>query len=331
MRVDFWGGGGGLPRAVPSDAVVALLDERGPGHAPAEGRPAGRAGPRGRGGAPVVGPVARGRLTAVSVAVWNPFVVERLLIGHWPVLLGYAVLPWVVVLLRRAHARGPPAGRGSGSLVPLGCLSASAGLVTAVALLVLGLRGGMPHRLPGRGWSSSLSPPTPRGWWPGCCTPRPRPPRSTEPSSRRTARARCRSPLAALGLGGIWNSEVVPCVPRRARWRGWGWPCSGPARRWGRAPGGGGSACPRRAACCAVGRGLGPGPVHLGRPWGGRCPGRGRSGSRSGARRRPLPGAVPAAAGGHHGGGAEVLVAGPGADARERPWRSASPCSRSWS
>lgn len=39
-------------------------------------------------------PVAAG-LAAVIGALWNPFVGERLVVGHWTVLLGYAVLPWL--------------------------------------------------------------------------------------------------------------------------------------------------------------------------------------------------------------------------------------------
>src|SRR5690606_5100441 len=36
------------------------------------------------------------RLVAASFYIWNPFVAERLLIGQWALLLGYAGLPWVV-------------------------------------------------------------------------------------------------------------------------------------------------------------------------------------------------------------------------------------------
>ena len=47
------------------------------------------------------------RLAAVSLVEWNPFVAERLLMGHWPVLLGYAVLPWLVLAGSRGRAAGP--------------------------------------------------------------------------------------------------------------------------------------------------------------------------------------------------------------------------------
>lgn len=38
-----------------------------------------------------------GQLVAVTVAVWNPYVAERLLQGHWSLLVGYGCLPWVAL------------------------------------------------------------------------------------------------------------------------------------------------------------------------------------------------------------------------------------------
>lgn len=37
---------------------------------------------------------------AAWLAVWNPYVTERLLLGHAPTLLGYAALPWIVLVGR---------------------------------------------------------------------------------------------------------------------------------------------------------------------------------------------------------------------------------------
>ena len=48
------------------------------------------------------------RLAASGFAVWNPFVVERMSLGQWALVLGYAVLPWVLVsaaALRRTGSR----------------------------------------------------------------------------------------------------------------------------------------------------------------------------------------------------------------------------------
>ncbi|OKH84946.1 membrane protein [Mycobacterium sp. ST-F2] len=38
-----------------------------------------------------------GQLVAVTIAVWNPYVAERLLQGHWSLLVGYGCLPWVAL------------------------------------------------------------------------------------------------------------------------------------------------------------------------------------------------------------------------------------------
>jgi hypothetical protein len=106
---------GGPPRAVPSDAVVAaaslllpadllqklilllifvmacsgaaaLLDRGLPG-----------------------GASLSARLAAGVCYAWNPYVAERLLIGQWALLLGYAGLPWVLRLLCTGPGRTRPA------------------------------------------------------------------------------------------------------------------------------------------------------------------------------------------------------------------------------
>ena len=127
LRSDFLGLGTSLPRAVPSDAVVAVLDELLPGMLLQKLVLYGALVLAGAGAARLVeGLSLPARLAAVSVAVWNPFVVERLWIGHWPLLLGYAVVPWMVLAGRRIREEGRiPVG--VWFLLPLGSLSASAG------------------------------------------------------------------------------------------------------------------------------------------------------------------------------------------------------------
>ena len=139
LRPDFLGLGSGLPRAVPSDAVVSVLDEVLPGMllqklvlvAALAGGGVGAARLLDRDGEPA-GMVVR--LTMVTVYGWNALVAERLLMGAWPVLVGYAVLPWLLGAARRWRVEGRLP-RSLLVLVPLGCLSASAGLATAVAVL----------------------------------------------------------------------------------------------------------------------------------------------------------------------------------------------------
>lgn len=50
---------------------------------------------------------AGGQFAAITLAIWNPYVGERLLQGHWSLLLGYGCLPWIarsVVLLRSGES-----------------------------------------------------------------------------------------------------------------------------------------------------------------------------------------------------------------------------------
>ena len=108
------GGDGGVPRAVPSDAWVSLLDSVVPGALLQRLVLAAIVAGASLGMGLLVGdhpPLAR--VAASCLYVWNPFVFERLAIGHWALLCGYAALPWAawaVVRLRdpalaRLHGR----------------------------------------------------------------------------------------------------------------------------------------------------------------------------------------------------------------------------------
>ncbi|WKN50145.1 hypothetical protein [Nocardioides sp. Arc9.136] len=205
VRPDVWGVGSGLPRAVPSDAVVALLDEVVPGAWLQELVLLGALVAGGLGVRRLLpGVPLPAQLVAMTVYQWNPYVAERLLIGHWPVLVGYGVLPWVLVAGRRWRETGVvPASLLV--LAPLGCLSASAGLATAVALVAVAVGGrrtapvvllalvanlpwlvtGALHAADARtdGTGADVFALGPDGVLP--------------------------PPLAALALGGTWNAEVV--------------------------------------------------------------------------------------------------------------------------
>lgn len=95
---------GSVPRAVPNDLVVAILGLVLPGWVVQKLVLLG---------AFVVGGAGAGRLArtlpgAVAAATlwsWNPWVGERLGIGHWGYLVGFALLPWVLVAAARIHDR----------------------------------------------------------------------------------------------------------------------------------------------------------------------------------------------------------------------------------
>ena len=106
---------------------------------------------RGAAGRAVVLPEAglAGQFVAATLAIWNPYVAERLLQGHWSLLVGYGCLPWVAAAVLRLRA-------GDGVVWPLVFWIAVAGLtptglmLAAVVALVCVLVPGAG----GLGWSA---------------------------------------------------------------------------------------------------------------------------------------------------------------------------------
>src|SRR5579875_1732072 len=84
-----------------------------------------------------------GQFVSTTVAMWNPYVGERLLQGHWSLLVGYGCLPWVAaVMVSLRSGRRPGASTFFGlafwvalaGLTPTGLmLAATVGLVCALA------------------------------------------------------------------------------------------------------------------------------------------------------------------------------------------------------
>lgn len=141
-----------------------------------------------------------GQLVAATLAVWNPYVAERLLQGHWSLLLGYGALPWVAAAALRADwaaltfwvalAGLTPTGLMLAAVVALVCLrrlrsvAAVVGITIAAALpwLVASVLG------------TALD--------------------SRQADGLAPFAARAEPGLGTLGslagLGGLWNAEAVP-------------------------------------------------------------------------------------------------------------------------
>jgi hypothetical protein len=110
-----WGLGTPAPRAVPSDAAVVVLGAV--VSAPVAQKVVlwGVLALAGLGAARLARSVRPGLpgwavVVAVLVAVWNPFVLERLVVGQWTVLAGYAAVPFLLVAAARVRldaGRGP--------------------------------------------------------------------------------------------------------------------------------------------------------------------------------------------------------------------------------
>ncbi len=139
LRRDVLGLGTALPRAVPSDAVVAVLDNVFGGMLLQKLVLLAIPSVAGWGVIRLVRGIPRGgafaALAASTLYVWNPFVAERLVLGHWPLLLGHTALPWLLSATIRLR-RGEGGAWAGFTLAAAGCaLSASSGVVAALVVL----------------------------------------------------------------------------------------------------------------------------------------------------------------------------------------------------
>ena len=217
VRGDFLGLGSSLPRAVPSDMVVALLDEVVPGVVLQKAVLVGTLVVAGTGAWRLVGLAGLvGRsgvlagLAASTLYVWNPFVAERLGIGHWPLLMTYAALPWIHV-----HARRLAAGERSLAQLVLWLAFASlspAGGIVAGVYAVVGVAAEGRTAARSVAWTvaavAALNAPwIAAGALHGAGA-------VSDAAAVRLFAAQGEGVLpawaAVLGLGGIWNAEVVP-------------------------------------------------------------------------------------------------------------------------
>ncbi|HET6750556.1 MAG TPA: hypothetical protein VFL71_14980 [Actinomycetes bacterium] len=215
-----------VPRAVPADLLVALASRLIPADLVQKLLLAGVMVGAAAGAARLVpSPVTAARAAAAALYAWNPFLYERLVMGHWGLLVSYAALPWAAaaaVDLRAAHAApaatGAPSapvrrlvaalavaafGNPAGGVVAAGvalCVAAAppwqgglaalrrAGVVVAAALVV-----NLPWLVP-----SVLRP----GGVP------------VRPEGAAAFASRPDGPLGTVGslvgLGGIWNARAVP-------------------------------------------------------------------------------------------------------------------------
>jgi hypothetical protein len=206
---EAFGLGSALPRAVPADAVLAAVTTVVPGDLVQKAVLLATVVAAVTGAAALVRPLVGGRTAPAAVAGlvygWSPYLAERLLMGHWTLLVGYAALPWVAraaldVRTGKAGATGrlvlavAPA-----ALVPTG------GLLAAGVALALG-----GHRRLARtgGVAAALALPwlVAAALHPGAA--------AADPDGVAAFAARAENwagaAVALLGGGGIWNAAAVP-------------------------------------------------------------------------------------------------------------------------
>lgn len=205
---------GSAPRAVPADAVVWALSQVVPGDLVQKTLLLGALIAAGLGMCHLVRrTLAVGSETAVLAAgllyLWNPYVLERLAIGHWGLLLGYAALPWVVAAAVAVRDGEPGAlARLVLASAPAALGSPTGGLLAAAVALVLTV--GTPLRrglLPVLASATLLNLPWLVPGLTGAAT-------GNDPGGVDAFSARADSPFGLWGslltLGGIWKSSIVP-------------------------------------------------------------------------------------------------------------------------
>ena len=206
---------GSVPRAVPNDFVVALLSHIVPGWVVEKALLLAVFVVVGAG----VGALMRSRLGAAAaalVATWNPYVAERLAIGHWGYLLGYACVPFLVAAAAAVRS-GDRRGRTRLGLWLL--LSAATGSTGAVlgliaVLALLGMPSGSPasarRRLGEFGWALAIFVLANATWWFAYLFLAPS--QSTSRVGVEAFMTRADTPWGVVGSlltgGGIWNQGV---------------------------------------------------------------------------------------------------------------------------
>jgi hypothetical protein len=210
------------PRAVPLDALVALASRL------VGGQLVGRlalAAPlllAGWGMIRLVRACGAGRLRACGagqlpalllaggLAVWNPFVVERLALGQWALLCCYGALPWLVLgairvrtaTAERWHWAGLVCALAIAAITPTGALAAAAVLLVA----------GWSRRRPADGALVGLAVAFQLPWLLPALTSAAA--ATSDPRAVAAFASRAERPggvlASLLGTGGVWNADVTP-------------------------------------------------------------------------------------------------------------------------
>ncbi|WP_234792849.1 MULTISPECIES: hypothetical protein [Mycolicibacterium] len=156
-----------------------------------------------------------GQFLSATLAIWNPYVAERLLQGHWSLLLGYGCLPWVATCVLRLRSASDPAAMWGllfwtalAGLTPTGLMLAATVALVCVAAPGEGWRR---LRVAALIWGTSVLAAAP---WLVAAAVGDSVSSPTSAAGVHAFAARAEPGLATLGslagLGGIWNGDAVP-------------------------------------------------------------------------------------------------------------------------
>ncbi|GLZ28654.1 hypothetical protein Lesp02_08440 [Lentzea sp. NBRC 105346] len=202
LNAEAFGLGSAIPRAVPVDALVAMTTTVVPGQIVQKLALMAILFGGALGAAKLVPSESTTvKIVAAVAYVWNAYVAERLFLGHWTLLLGYAALPWVAKAGLKLKKTGDWTGLVLASLPAV--LSAPGGILALGTALATAGRKKIPHVL---AIGIVLNAP----WW----VPSLLHNGLSDPAGVAAFSARGENwggpLLSVLGLGGVWNAEVVP-------------------------------------------------------------------------------------------------------------------------
>lgn len=201
--------GAGLPRSVPQDAIVSLIAGPLPGQILQKVVLVASLVLAGIGAGRLAGPGLRLQIPAAALYLWSAYLAARLLMGHWSLLWGFALLPWVVLAARRARRKG--------QWLPVATLTAASAIVPTAgvfaAAVAIPLSVGFGSRLNALrrvalvGWVILANAP----WWLAALRSSSR--AVSDPIGLEVfgARADGVGPvlLSLLAGGGVWNSDAT--------------------------------------------------------------------------------------------------------------------------
>ena len=209
---DTLGLGSALPRAVPVDAITAVLTSVIRGDILQKLVLVAVLSLAGYGASRLLrdrpGPV---QAVAATVYLWNPYVAERLVLGHWALLVAYAALPWLAVAAGDLRAGRSGALARVIVLLAVSAITPTGGLLAVLLVVPIVAWPGLPSGLRAVAQVLGAAVVVNAPWWlpgvlhPGVGT-------TTSGVAEFAARGEnVLGPIGSLaGLGGVWNAQVVP-------------------------------------------------------------------------------------------------------------------------
>jgi hypothetical protein len=204
--------GSALPRAVPVDALTAILSSVVRGDILQKLVLTATLALAGYGASRLLeGQPGAVRWVAATAYVWNPYIAERLVLGHWALLVAYAALPWLALAAGDLRSGERPALARLVVLLAVSAITPTGGLLAVLLAIPIVVWPGIPGRWRAVAPVVAAAVVVNAPWWLPALL---RPGVGTTASGVPEFAARGENllgPIGSLaGLGGVWNADAVP-------------------------------------------------------------------------------------------------------------------------